>query len=382
MLPAPAYIAPPVAVTGPPTLASPRSASAPSRMLNATRQLIGMCTGAVTGSWYLENACARVIARRGTRADADALLAAFLDAPSERERLIAPLTYIGDADAARTLLERCCDEQGLRPGVPDGVLHCLGYHGVEEAEALLWGYASGDPVFRTENEWSAATAAVHGLLHLPCDGIRDRIGPAVRECVGQNLFPEYLPALAYKTGDPALLDTLWQIAETASTDCNGGLILGVALYAEAGRERFAELTWSPGWSAADTGTGSVNALHAGMCVLGIPLREVYDEWVRRLAAGDDDTHGLFMLMNLAGTRLGSWHTGLRFAPGPPDTVTDVHERLTRWSTPWEDDSFSALARRQLARVEHPAADAIVQEIEGLEQQLRIRMEEELLLAEG
>lgn len=351
-------------------------------MLKATRFLIESATGARRISWPVEHACTRAVIRRGSIDDAAALLEAFLAAPAERGRLLDALMFVADERMARAVLKACCDGRGLREGMPAKVLHLAGYHGLVEAQPMLWGYASGDPDFEADNEWDANAAAVRGLLHLPCDGLKEEIADAIHECVGESLFPEFLPALAAKTGDAAMVDTLWEIGEGASTDCNGGVLLGFAMFGEKGRARLEQAMWSPHWEAFDTGTGSVGALFDAMCVLRMPLGDVYEQWKRRLEEGGDQTQGVFLLTNLLRTRLRHSHTGLRFAPHPVDDAVAVHERLFAWSTPHRDDSFGALVRQAFERVGHQWTEDFVRDIDALEEQLRLRVEEELLVADG
>jgi hypothetical protein len=61
-----------------------------------------------------------------------------------------------------------------------------------------------------------------------------------------------------KTGDPAWLGRLVEWGEgAASTDCNGGLILGIALPGDdSARAAFSLLLWNPRWEAYGGGTGS------------------------------------------------------------------------------------------------------------------------------
>lgn len=350
-------------------------------MLKATDELIAAGPGAAGAGWQRAGELVRVIGHLGTRADADALQAHFLDDPARNDFVLPVLERHGDATLARQLLYATTDARGLLPDMPAGLLRTFGYHGLSETRAMLWGYARTDPAWRSGNEHSTSTAATYGLLHLPCDDLADEIDAEIRSYVGRNLFPEYLPALAASTGRARLLDVLWQIADTASTDCNGGLILGTALYGEHGRARFHELMWSDAWEAANGSTGSVHALLDGTYVLGIRIADVAAEWKRRLDAGERPLHGFVLVEGLLEARLRSWHSGLRFADTPPDGVADLHASLFRWSTPMEDDSVPAIARRALDADGYPFTDELVDHLSGLEEVLLARSTEELMLRE-
>jgi hypothetical protein len=342
-------------------------------ILRATEALIDLVEPRIRGSASRAIACARAIERRGGLADAEALLPVFLAVPARGEYLLGPLMFAGDASVARRLLDACCDERGLRPGMPAGLLHLFGYHGLTEALPILWRYARGDAeVCGSYNEVARTNGpAVRGLLHLPCDPIRDEIEEAVRSCVGRGYFPAFLPALAARTGNPDLLATLDVIRCAGPAEQDEGIVLGTALFGEAGRARFEELVW----------TGTDSEVFDGLCIQGISVADVFDAWRERVETGVDPIRGLYVLQALLWYRQSTWHTGFRFAPHPPDTFVELYERIF---APASDDDDRAplprLAGRHLGRGTD-AQDFVVQ-FDLLEQAYRGRMEEELLLAEG
>lgn len=345
-------------------------------MLKATQELIDARAGGVAGGWLRARELVRIAGRFGGRDDADALTTLFLRDPAGNDHVLPVIERRGDAQMARRLHDATTDDAGLLPGMPAELLRTFGYLGLAETRAMLWGYARHDSAWRSDNAHGTSTAAAYGLLHLPCEGIADEIAAEIRNCVGRNVFPEFLPALASRSGRPELLDTIWQIAESASTDCNGGLLLGMALFGERGIARFHEAMWSRDWEASSGSTGSVRALFAGTCVLGIRMNEITAEWKRRIAAGDAPLHGVTVIEGLLDVRLHTWHTGLAFAPAPLDTMADVHAALYTSSGPLAGDSFVALARQALDRDGYAFTEELVGRVEVLEEAVLARMTED------
>src|SRR4051812_31761368 len=203
----------------------------------------------------------RTILRHGSAADAAVLLPAFLADPEGRPHLLPVLAEHGDGAAAERLVAACVDGARLRPGVPVEVLHVVGYLGHEPATTLLWEHA------RQPDDWAAQRAAALGLVHLPCTGLAATIDAALTVHRRRSLFPEFLPVLAGKAGDAGWAAKLhdWG-SRGASTDCNAGLLLGLALIGDGGL--FADALWSPHWETYASATGTAVAAYAGTRVLG------------------------------------------------------------------------------------------------------------------
>ncbi|HEU5209119.1 MAG TPA: hypothetical protein VFU06_06885 [Longimicrobiales bacterium] len=342
-------------------------------ILHATRHLV---EGSSAGSdWHQREVLLRVVGRLGSHEDARALQQAVCEDPQAHADVVPALMVIADQAIAAELFASTTTADGmLRDGMPEDLLHLFGYCGLQQAEPMLWRYARGDDTWTSECE-----PAVRGLLHLPCTALREEIATTILSYRDRSLFAEYLPALAVKTGRTDLLDVLVAMGETASTDCNAGIVLGIALYGEAARDRFAEIVWSPEWEADGTGTGTVRATHDGLCVLGVSMRDLVVQWKQQIEAGTEPLHGAALLTNLLGERLQRPHTGLRFAPRPPDTFAEVHAALYGVT---HADTLPVIARAALERAQYPFTDLLVGEIETLEEAVLARMAEEALLAEA
>jgi hypothetical protein len=154
----------------------------------ATRTLLDRYERGAAVSWRWESTVVDVVLRHGSRVDADALLPVFLRDQEERERLVPVFARHGDTGTGEQLLDSCVEGDGLRDGVPTGVLHAVGYLGCESAERVLWAHVGG----RSYDHYASMDACL-GLLHLPCRGLRDGISGALEQHAGAHLFPEFLP---------------------------------------------------------------------------------------------------------------------------------------------------------------------------------------------
>ncbi|MEU8078723.1 hypothetical protein AB0B31_25180 [Catellatospora citrea] len=338
-------------------------------VLRATRELLdGYGSASPAVRWRRESTVVDVILRHGSLADAQALLPVFVENPEARRRLVPIFARHGDASTAGLLLAACTAAGQLREGVPAEVLHAVGFLGYEPAERMLWDHVEG--------LYPESMNACLGLLHLPCDGLRTEIAQALRRHHGAGLFPEFLPVLATKTGDPSWLGRLVQWGEGgASTDCNGGLILGIALHGERARAEFTQLLWNPWWEANGGGTGSDRWAYAGARVLGLSMSDLYaglSARVRSDAGTEDKRHCLETFVALLGYWAGRPWLGLDRAPDPTETCDMLLDLLFEWSTPDRDDSLIGLAGGVL---DH--GDRVLARLYELENELQVRAAHEL-----
>lgn len=290
--------------------------------LAVTGRVTEMCrSGGAPSEATWRRAALRRIRRHGSSADAATLLPVFLTDPAGLTELLPVLACHGDGTVAERLLARFVADDQLCSDGPADVLHALGYLGHEPATRLLWRHALDD-------DWELQRAATLGLVHLSCVDIVGEIENELLRHRGAALFPEFLPALAAKTGDPdwptALLD--WG-TRRASTDCNGGLLLGLALLGESGRSPFDDALWSPLWEAHATATGSVQSAYCGALVQGFGIAGLVDAFEARVRAPGEPSelvHAVRVLTGLLDMWLNRDWTWLRGATEPPESAGEVH----------------------------------------------------------
>ncbi len=228
-------------------------------MLTATQDLLSRLA-APDFSPYADEVTAAVdaIVRRGGPADLAALQPGLAREGEVVEMLLPVVMAHGGRDHAQALAARWLQADGLGPGAPEGVLHALGYLHYTEAEPLLRRLARAP-------DYYVSVSACRGLLSFDCSAHATEIRSEILSYAGRNLFPELYPALASQTGDRDLVEFLFELGETtASSDCNGGLLLGLALFGAAGAHRFADALFSPTWEAGESATGSRYWAYWGM----------------------------------------------------------------------------------------------------------------------
>lgn len=315
-------------------------------MLSVTRELIDGIRAAPPGALsadVLARARVGVVARDGGLEDANALLDVFLEDPTDYQRACAldAVMRTGDRDTARRLAAACLAGETLKEGVQEAVLHALGFLGYAEVRDVLWRCA------RDTLDYYRQKSAALGLLNLPCDGLEAGIEVAIRACAGKSLFPEFLPALASKVGNPELLPFLLDLGRTtASTDCNCGLVYGIALFGAAGRPYFDQLLFDSRWEAFQSATGTgwwachgFRHLGGSLAALARQLREWYPtlpfkEWEYRVR----------VWLQLAECWLADPLPPFRADVYVREPAADVYRAAFDWSSADADDSLTGLLR--------------------------------------
>jgi hypothetical protein len=351
-------------------------------LLPATKGLIDL---ARQGSlhWSLASAYGATIARLGAREDAWALFAAFLENPAKRAYMLTPIRVLGDGELAHELFQACVQNGRLCDGMPEDILLCLGYMGYVLAESLLWKYVAQKADYG-DHGYDYGSAACLGLLHLPCVALKEAIAAEITSHSGKNWWDvELLPALACKTGHSSLLEELYQWGSTtASTDCNAGLVLGIALYGEQGSAYFKRLLWNPDWEAHASATGTRHYTYLGCRYLGISLFDLYSELQAHIQRGSSQKqlqYGFKLVESMLGCFIdddGLPHQRLKFLPASPVSAQSVYETLFLWSHPNKDDSIIGLVG-QLVESDADTRQSLQQGLYELEQSLLVRIEREI-----
>lgn len=311
-------------------------------------------------SYQVQAGYAETLLHSGSRADAAALCSLLIDSDlSYRlDVVLGPIMAHGDPSLARRLLDaaRRVDWQA-RDDLAVSVLHALGYLGCQDAVELLVEQAV------VGNHYQCLHACL-GLLHLDLSAHADTLLGALERCAGKNLFPEFLPALAAKLDpDPARLQWLLAQGQSASTDCNGGLLLGIALFGAQARGVFLDVLDDPLWEAQGGGTGTDRWAFVGTRLLEIELGELYQRVHARWLAGDhgaQQRHRVQVLLALVQLRLRSRWTGLRQIQWPGESLPELAELLFGWRTPNQADNLSSIVSAVL-----PERSSSVHELERL-----------------
>ena len=238
------------------------------------------------------------------------------------------------------LASACLSGGRLKEEIQPEVLHALGFMGYAEVRDVLWA-AARDGDYHQQKE------AALGLLSLPCVGLEKEIEAAIRECVGRNLFPEFMPVLAHKTGNPELLQVIFDMGRTtASTDCNGGIVYGIALFDEVGFPYFDQLLFDPQWEVYACGTGTVWWAYHGFRHLGGRLAEIasrlrtwhptmpFDAWEYRVRTW----------LDLAVCGLEDPLPPVRGESYLREPAASIYSAAFEWSTPNNDNSLTGLTR--------------------------------------
>jgi hypothetical protein len=273
-------------------------------MLAATRLLLAGDT-----PFSLRSLACRAVVAAGGPDDVAALLVRMLAAPDEL--VCWALMARGTRDIGEQLYKKFIERGALRGGVPEVVLHALGYLGVAEAEPVLWTAAHAPDHYVHQS-------ACLGLVDLPCVGREGAIADAIRACHGRNLFGEFWPALAGKVGDPSLIAPFLADGSPISTDCFGGVLLGIASLGE--RDMFERVLFDPFWEAVDGPTGNRRWCDLGVRTLGLSICQLLR--ARRDAIADDAVDILAALALLHASPSG--FPGTRAALPPVDDDLSVH----------------------------------------------------------
>jgi len=183
----------------------------------------------------------------------------------------------GEEYHAKKLYEIYTENDKLKYGNSELLLHCFGYLGYQESINMLMYYLD-DP--DSENDeyftYDSMVKSALGLLSLDCSEFKKEIGNKIFSYKGKGIFNEFMPALACKTDNKDILGFLYELGNEASTDCLNGIVLGISLFAENGKEIFDKVIFNPNWEIADGGTGIARYLHLGLKIQNYSITEIFD----------------------------------------------------------------------------------------------------------
>ncbi|WP_313994513.1 hypothetical protein [Xanthocytophaga flava] len=255
-------------------------------MLAITQELIQQLqTPARHDYHHIEFYC-DVIGTYGDASDADALVTFFLKKPfaDNRESVLVPIATLGNASIAKRIADVCLDGLQLKAEVATEVLQCLGAMQYEPAKNVLMHY-----ITNSDYHWEVQQACLGLMCFEDLTPYKETIEQEISKCMGKNLFSEFVPMLACRTDNSSLKDALYQLGNTtASTDCNAGIILGIALYED--KPLFKRILWDNHWEAAGSGTGTIQWTLTAMRLLSVSFSELFADLLVLMENTSDVIH--------------------------------------------------------------------------------------------
>lgn len=294
----------------------------------------------------------RITSLYGDRNDAAALFRLFAEEPSDYKRslLLDPIMRCGDERLAEEIAHVCFDGKKLKENMPGDILHVLGFLGYDRMMDYMVECI-------TANDWYLSKAACIGLMHLPCERYGEILADEVERVYGQPLFPELLPALCFKFTNARIVPRLMEWGKQASSDCNAGLILGIAAFGRSQQAQIRRILMEPKWEMCATGTGSHWWGYMSMQMSEITFSQLISDMKDRmpldlhkgetLEAESLIVHRLQVLHDLMEVKLSDNLHPLRFAATNKELFSDLYTQLFQWSNEYKDDSMTGLIQHVL-----------------------------------
>ncbi len=256
------------------------------------------------------------ILKCGDKSDADAILSYYLANPFESDYsyLLPVFKRFGDNHFAESIYN--VYQENLKDN--SEILELLGDLKYEPIKPILAEFVFKNP----ESDYYLSRYSVLGLLNFNCDEYKNQIETAIEKCYGKNLFPEFVPALVCKLKNKkTVLEKLYILGnEFASTDCNGGIILGFSLCGEEGREYFKQTIFNPNWETGYSGTGTTVCSYMGLKNLGITFRELYED-IKQITDKEKLKYSLNVFFALLEIKIND------FEITKEETFADIHKFL-------------------------------------------------------
>ncbi len=352
-------------------------------MLQHTERLIRLLRSQPRLPAAILSSYCQVIALYGEREDAAALFRLFLEQPGDYRHVMVlnPVMRCGDPALAEEIDRDCFEQSRLKDDMPSDILHVLGYMGYEKYTDYMVDCIGMD-------DWYLSKDACLGLMHLPIGPHHeDRLRAEMEKVYGQPLFSEFLPALSFKFSGPEIVPRLQAWGDQASTDCNAGILLGIAAYGESQRERMKQLLWNPGWELYSIGTGSHWWAYFGMQMVKLSFRELISDIKNDTPleqenrdSGEVDKqlieHKLDVLHDLLDLKLSHPLSSLRFVQEVQEDLMELYTQLFEWSTEHQDDSLTGRIGYYFGH-DHPLADKYLQLSKRMEEGIFRELEREI-----
>lgn len=333
-------------------------------MLQSTQKLIAYFQlDASLRNTTLITSLVNAVVKCGDKQDAKALFKQYLKNTSEfhYSYLLPVFKAFADASMAAELFDIVIKDQQLIPNADPEILEVLGHLQFAPIKPILAEYLFNSD---TKTDYYISKYAALGLLHFNCDEYQETILKAIEKCYGENLFPEFIPALVCKLKDTKkTLQKLYDLGdEVASTDCNAGILLGFSLCGEEGKYYFKKALFNQHWETFSTSTGTIHYAYEGLKNLGILLQELYQE-IKSIS----DTASLSYAMDVFLALLNKKIEDIEH--NATESYASLYVALFQWKSASESDNFIDLATSVDKETE-------AYEIEKL---LALKMNEEVVL---
>lgn len=317
-------------------------------MIPTTKKLIDL----VNSSSYIDSTIistyTKVIGKYGGYEDATGLFRLFMEDSSDYNRilLLQPIMKLGNLQLAQEIYDYCFHQKVLRDGMPSEILHVLGYLGYTKSTEILVSLITSD-------DWNIAKNASLGLLHLPCHQYENQIKSALDCSFGKSLFNEFVPALCYKISNSSMVSKLFEWGDrSASTDCNAGIILGIALFGVDSKHVIKNILWNQNWEAHGRSTGTWIWSYVAMQHVQLTFRELIQDIKRDQNVSKQDLYyRLDVLSEMLVCKLAFNDKPLRFTLTNKESFVDIYSELFDWSSEDEDDSIIGIISNTLEEVE-------------------------------
>jgi len=279
-------------------------------MLKSTRELLSLLRQArsTISCPSTTSALTYFTASHGTAEDATAVVSHLMAHPHDCDTLLPILRALGTSVMAAQLFDAFAAGGVLSSEMSPALLETIGYLDYEPATPVLWKIA---------NDWPhpQSRAACLGLLDLSCSGLECDIASAIDSFKGKGIFPEFVPALAFKCANPQKLFDIVDLSGHTNADNNGGIILGFAAFGQPGRRFLDRVLTEPRWKANETATGAAAALQTAFYGLGLKPSDLFRAIQADASTGADPTilrYRVECLLNLVPslemTSSGKWNT--------------------------------------------------------------------------
>jgi hypothetical protein len=245
---------------------------------------------------------ANTILKCGTKKDALFLLENYLENPFDFDHryLLKIFRKFGDVLFAEKIFMAVIKDNKLDEDADPEIMELIGDLKYEPVKKILAYYLFE----QMESDYYFQAHAARGLLNFDCKEYQQQIKDAIKRCYNKNLFPEFIPALICKLSDRnSYLEPLYELGnEFASTDCNGGILLGFSLCKEEGEHYFRKALFNPNWEILSGGTGSIYFAYQGLKNLNIPFTDLYLE-IRKINTKNELEYALQVLFSLFDQRV-------------------------------------------------------------------------------